>query len=113
VIAVNTTLGVVQEVRAGWAIAALGTLTAPQARIVRGGVAQIVPAQDVVEGDLLRLAAGDIVPADARLLRAEGLETDEAAPAGESIPVAKSVAVVPDEGTRWPSAPGWSTRARW
>jgi Ca2+-transporting ATPase len=99
VIAVNTTLGVVQEVRAGRAIAALSTLTAPQARVVRDSSARIVAAREVVEGDLLRLAAGDIVPADARLLRAEGLETDEAALTGESVPVGKSAAVLQDSDT--------------
>ena len=92
VIAVNTTLGVVQEIRAGRAISALGALTAPVARVVRDGTTVSVPARDVVDGDLLRLAAGDIVPADARLLRAETLQVDESALTGESAPVAKSPA---------------------
>ena len=90
VIAVNTTLGVVQELRAGRAIAALDEMTAPTARVVRGGGVRLVPAREVVPGDLLRLAAGDIVPADARLLRDEGLEVDESALTGESVPVPKS-----------------------
>ncbi|HST65425.1 MAG TPA: cation-transporting P-type ATPase, partial [Mycobacteriales bacterium] len=89
VVAVNTTLGVVQEVRAGRAISALTALTAPMARVVRDGDARLVPAREVVEGDLLRLAAGDIVPADARLLLGESLEVDEAALTGESVPVPK------------------------
>jgi Ca2+-transporting ATPase len=99
VIAVNTTLGVVQEVRAGRAIAALGALTAPLARVVRDGVTVLVPARDVVEGDLLRLAAGDVVSADARLVVSEGLETDEAALTGESAPVVKAAAAVQDADT--------------
>jgi Ca2+-transporting ATPase len=90
VIAVNTTLGVVQEIRAGRAISALGTLTAPTARVMRNGAVRLLPASEVVDGDLLRLAAGDIVPADSRLLRGEGLEVDEAALTGESVPVPKS-----------------------
>ena len=99
VIVVNTTLGVLQEVRAGRAIAALSTLTAPHARVVRDGAVQLVPAREVVTGDLLRLAAGDVVPADARLVLAEGLEADEAALTGESLPVAKSAATVSAEDT--------------
>ena len=99
VIVVNTTLGVLQEVRAGRAIAALSTLTAPQARVVRAGAVQLVPAREVVTGDLLRLAAGDVVPADARLVLAEGLEADEAALTGESLPVVKSAATVSAEDT--------------
>jgi P-type Ca2+ transporter type 2C len=89
VIAMNTTLGVTQEVRADRAITALSSLTAPTARVVRDAVALLIPAREVVEGDLLRLAAGDVVPADARLIRTEGLETDEAALTGESMPATK------------------------
>src|SRR5215207_7276878 len=94
VVAVNTTLGVVQGLRAGRAISALSSLTAPVARVVRNGVVRLVPAREVVQGDLLRLAAGDVVPADARLLLGESLEVDEAALTGESVPVAKSAEVV-------------------
>jgi Ca2+-transporting ATPase len=90
VVAVNSTLGVVQEIRAGRAISALAELTAPTARVVRDGTATQLPAREVVEGDLFRLAAGDIVAADARLLRTESLEVDESALTGESVPVPKS-----------------------
>jgi P-type Ca2+ transporter type 2C len=96
VIAANTTIGVLQEVRAERAISALSTLTAPLARVVRDGADRLIPAVDVAPGDLLRLAAGDVVPADARLVRAEGLETDEAALTGESVPAAKSAQAVRD-----------------
>src|SRR5512142_2245461 len=65
VIVVNTTVGVVQEVKAGQAIAALSDLTAPEARVVRDGGQQQIPAAEVVIGDVLVLAEGDIVPADA------------------------------------------------
>ena len=90
VIAVNTALGVVQEVRAGRAISALSALTAPTARILRNGAVRLLPASEVVDGDILRLAAGDIVAADCRLLRGESLEVDESALTGESVPVPKS-----------------------
>jgi P-type Ca2+ transporter type 2C len=94
VIAVNTTLGVLQELRAGQAISALTALTAPLARVVRDGDVRLLPAREVVEGDLLRLAAGDIVPADARLLLSAGIEVDESALTGESVPVTKHADVL-------------------
>jgi Ca2+-transporting ATPase len=94
VIAVNSALGVVQEVRAGRAISALTALTAPTARVVRDGTVRLLPASEVVDGDLVRLAAGDIVPADSRLLHDESLEVDESALTGESVPVSKSAEVV-------------------
>ena len=61
VIVVNTTVGVVQEVKAGQAIAALSDLTAPEARVVRDGGQRQIPAAEVVTGDVLVLAEGDIV----------------------------------------------------
>ncbi|MBB6349971.1 cation-translocating P-type ATPase [Nonomuraea muscovyensis] len=90
VIVVNTTVGVTQEVRAGRAITALSELAAPTARVVRDGVQQQIPAAEVVTGDLLVLAEGDIVPADARVAEAAALLVDESALTGESVPVDKS-----------------------
>ncbi|GGK97476.1 ATPase [Sphaerisporangium melleum] len=90
VIVVNTTVGVVQEVRADRAITALSALTAPAARVVRDGAQQEVPAAEVVRGDLLVLAEGDIVPADARVEAAAALLVDESALTGESVPVDKN-----------------------
>jgi Ca2+-transporting ATPase len=58
---VNTTAGVVQEVKAGQAIAALSDLTAPEARVIRDGGQRQIPAAEVVIGDVLMLAEGDIV----------------------------------------------------
>jgi P-type Ca2+ transporter type 2C len=90
VIVVNTAVGVSQEIRADQAIAALSALAAPGARVVRGGVQQQVPAAEVVVGDLVVLAEGDIVPADATLSEAASLLVDESALTGESVPVDKS-----------------------
>jgi P-type Ca2+ transporter type 2C len=89
VVVVNTVVGVVQEVKAERAITALSELTAPDARVVRDGAQQQVPAADLVVGDLLVLAEGDIVPADARIAEAAALLVDEAALTGESAPVDK------------------------
>jgi len=92
VIVVNTTVGVVQEVKAGRAIAALSELTAPEARVLRDGEQRQVPASEVVCGDVLVLAEGDIVSADAFVVDAAALLVDESALTGESVPVDKASA---------------------
>jgi Ca2+-transporting ATPase len=90
VIVVNTAAGVTQEVKAGQAIAALSELTAPEARVLRDGGQVIIPAADVVAGDMLVLAEGDIVPADAVVVEAAALLVDESALTGESVPAEKT-----------------------
>ena len=92
VIVVNTAVGSSQEIRADQAIAALSTLAAPAARVIRDGLQQEVPAAEVVVGDVVVLAEGDIVPADATLSEAAALLVDESALTGESVPVDKSPA---------------------
>ncbi|GAA4607397.1 Ca2+-transporting ATPase [Actinoplanes octamycinicus] len=99
VIAVNTAIGVTQEVRADAAIAALDRLAAPQARVVRDGDDLIIPAADVVRGDLVRLEAGDIVPADLVLAEAERATFDESSLTGESVPVARQATEPASAGT--------------
>jgi P-type Ca2+ transporter type 2C len=89
VIVVNTSAGVTQEVKADHAITALTQLTAPEARVVRDGAQREVPAAGVVVGDVLILAEGDIVPADAQVSEAAALLVDESALTGESVPVDK------------------------
>jgi Ca2+-transporting ATPase len=89
VVAVNTAIGVA---RADRAIAALDRLAAPTARVVRDGTDLVIPAAEVVRGDLLRLQAGDIVPADLRLTVAHRLQLDESALTGESLPVPHAAA---------------------
>jgi Ca2+-transporting ATPase len=90
VIVVNTAAGVTQEMKAGKAIAALSELTAPEARVLRDGEQRTVPATEVVAGDVLVLAEGDIVPADAVVTDAAALLVDEAALTGESVPADKA-----------------------
>ncbi len=87
VVVLNTTIGVVQEVRAANALAALDRLAAPWATALRDGELTRIPAPDVVTGDLVRLEAGDVVPADGELVEAAGLQVDESAMTGESVPV--------------------------
>ncbi|WP_428982928.1 cation-translocating P-type ATPase [Phytohabitans maris] len=89
VVVVNTVIGVSQEVRADTAIAALDRMTAPTARVVRDGRHLVVPAAEVVRGDLVHLEPGDVVPADLRLDEAHRFQVDEAALTGESVPVAR------------------------
>ena len=91
VVAVNTTLGVVQERRAERAIAALDELSAPSARVRRDGRLVEIAARDLVPGDEVRLEAGDIVPADLELTEAVTLAINEAAMTGESVPVSRGV----------------------
>ncbi|WP_020524818.1 cation-translocating P-type ATPase [Catelliglobosispora koreensis] len=90
VIVLNTAIGVAQQVRADRAIAALDDYTAPTARVVRDGADQTIAAADVVRGDLIRVEAGDIVPADLLIEDAFRCQADEAALTGESVPVFRS-----------------------
>lgn len=94
VIVVNTTVGVIQEVRADRAVTALATLSAPRARVIRDGRQTVIPAADVVPGDALVLAEGDLVAPDAELLESAALLVDESSVTGESVAVDKAVGSV-------------------
>ena len=98
IVVLNAVIGVAQESRAEKALDALQNLSAPHTRVIRDGVEQIIDAADVVPGDIIRLEAGDSVPADARLLRAVSLKSEESALTGESVPSEKDAdaAVVAD-----------------
>jgi magnesium-transporting ATPase (P-type) len=95
VLVLNTGIGLWQQARADQAVAALARLSAAQASVRRGGQLLRVPATSLVRGDLLVLAEGDAVAADARLLRASSLGLLEAALTGESTVVAKHSATLP------------------
>ncbi|GAA0561818.1 cation-translocating P-type ATPase [Actinomadura livida] len=95
VVIVNAVVGFVQESRAEQALGALAVLAQTSATVVRDGRRRGVPAAELVRGDLVELAAGDKVPADLRLLRADELAADESALTGESVPVAKDPAATP------------------
>ena len=90
-------LGFIQEFRAERAIEALREMAAPSATVIRDGRDQRVPARDLVPGDLILLATGDKVPADARLTEAINLQTVEAPLTGESAPVEKHAGPLQDE----------------
>ncbi len=94
IVLLNALLGVIQESRAEKAIEALQNMTAPEARVLRDGRAILIPASEVVPGDVLVLETGDFVAADARLLTSAGLRTEESALTGESNPVKKDAQAV-------------------
>jgi Ca2+-transporting ATPase len=89
-------LGFVQEYRAERAMAALRAMAAPTATALRDGDEAEIPAEHLVPGDVILLAAGDRVPADGRLFEAASLAVQEAALTGESVPVAKHTAALAD-----------------
>jgi len=89
-------LGFIQEFRAERAIEALREMAAPFATVIRDGRDQRIPARDLVPGDLVMLATGDKIPADARLTEAVNLQTVEAALTGESAPVEKHSLPLPE-----------------
>jgi Ca2+-transporting ATPase len=99
VVVVNTAVGVAQEVRADRAVAALHRLAAPTARVVRDGSERVLPATELVRGDLVVLTAGDVVPADLRLIEAHRVRVDESALTGESVPVDRDIGSELSAGT--------------
>jgi Ca2+-transporting ATPase len=94
-IVLNVVLGTRQELKARASVDALSKLQVPQAKVLRGDELRVIPAVELVPGDIVQLEAGDIVPADGRIVRSATLETQEAALTGESAPVAKDAATLP------------------
>ncbi len=89
IVIVNAVIGIVQEKKAADALAALATLTAPSARVLRDGKECTLPAEELVPGDVVILADGCVVPADLRLIEEANLAVQESALTGESVPVEK------------------------
>jgi len=94
-IVLNVVLGARQELKARASVDALSKMQVPQAKALRDGAVALVPAVDLVPGDIIELEAGDIVPADGRIVRSATLEAQEAALTGESAPVAKDAGTLP------------------
>jgi P-type Ca2+ transporter type 2C len=94
IVLLNGIIGFLQEERAEQALASLRKLSAPLAKVIRGGKPASIPARELVPGDRIELEAGDRVGADARLITAFSLRIQEAALTGESTPVEKEAAAV-------------------
>ena len=97
IVILNAVMGVMQESKAEKALDALKNMSAPHARVIRGGKEMLIDAADLVPGDIIKLEAGDFVPADARLLTSASLKSEESALTGESVPSEKEANDVVDE----------------
>ena len=89
IVVLNAIMGVMQESKAEKALEALNNLSAPHARVIRDGQEAVIDASQLVPGDIIRLEAGDFIPADSRLLRSVSLKCEESALTGESVPSEK------------------------
>ncbi|MDD5410373.1 MAG: HAD-IC family P-type ATPase, partial [Methylobacter sp.] len=97
IVILNAVIGFIQEYRAEKAVAALARLTAPHCRVVRDGHSMVVDTTEIVPGDILLLEGGDLIAADARLIKASVLRINEAPLTGESQAVGKLTDSVPLE----------------
>ena len=98
IVIMNAVIGVLQENKAEKALEALKNMSAPHARVLRDGKEKFIQASALVPGDIIKLEAGDFVPADARLVDSANLKSEESALTGESVPSEKdSDAVVEDK----------------
>lgn len=89
IVILNAVMGVLQESKAEKALDALKNMSAPHARVLRDGVESVILASELIPGDIIRLEAGDFIPADARLLHSVSLKSEESALTGESVPSEK------------------------
>lgn len=94
IILLNGALGFVQEFRAERSLRALKQLSAPSAKVLRGGNSEVIPAKMLVPGDIVLLESGDRIPADIRWLDCSSLYVEESALTGESLPVSKHSDVI-------------------
>ena len=94
IIVVNAIIGVIQQEKAENALNAIKKLSAPSARVIRNGILLEIPSEDVVIGDLIAFEAGSYIPADGRIVEANGLKTEESSLTGESFPIEKTTDVI-------------------
>jgi magnesium-transporting ATPase (P-type) len=99
VVVLNALLGFIQEGKAEKALDSIRNMLSADARTVRGGETRMIPAEQLVPGDVVLLESGDRIPADLRLVEAKNLRTEEAALTGESVPAEKAVDPVPANAT--------------
>lgn len=89
IVILNAAVGVIQQRRAEHSLEALKNMSAPTAAVIRDGKETIIPASKLVRGDIIEVRAGDLVPADARLITSHSLFAQESALTGESVPCEK------------------------
>ena len=97
VITMNAVLGTVQTVKAEQSLQSLKKLSGPQAKVLRDDAVVLLPARELVVGDVILLEAGDMIPADGRLIENASLKVDESALTGESLAVEKSIDPILEE----------------
>ncbi len=97
IVILNAVMGVYQEGKAERALDALKNMSAPHARVIRDGKESVIDAAALVPGDIIKLEAGDFVPADARLLASTSLKSEESALTGESVPSEKDASLLVEE----------------
>ena len=99
VVVLNALLGFIQEGKAEKALDSIRNMLSAEARTMRSGETRMIPAEQLVPGDVVLLESGDKIPADLRLVDAKNLRTEEAALTGESVPAEKTVDAVPVNAT--------------
>src|SRR5215472_15014855 len=99
VVVLNALLGFIQEGKAEKALDSIRNMLSAEARTVRGGETRMIPAEQLVPGDVVLLESGDKIPADLRLFETKNLRTEEAALTGESVPAEKTIDAVPVNAT--------------
>src|SRR6516162_2724565 len=99
VVLINALLGFIQEGKAEKALESIRNMLSAEARTVRGAETRLIPAEELVPGDVVLLESGDKVPADLRLTDVKNLRTEEAALTGESVPSDKSTEAVSAKAT--------------
>src|SRR5262245_56368788 len=99
VVVLNALLGFIQEGKAEKALDSIRNMLSAEARALRGGETRMIPAEQLVPGDIVLLESGDKIPADLRLVDAKNLRTEEAALTGESVPADKSTEAVSANAT--------------
>jgi len=97
ILVINSVLGFIQEYRAEKALQALKELASPGALVIRNGREKNIYSRELVPGDIIKLSAGDLVPADCRVISHMNLQADESILTGESLPVSKVSSLIKDE----------------
>ncbi|SHE84815.1 Ca2+-transporting ATPase [Atopostipes suicloacalis DSM 15692] len=97
VVFLNAIMGVFQESKAEEAIDALQSMASPEAHVRRNGKTEVMKSTEIVPGDIVLLEAGDVVPADMRLIEENSLQVEEAALTGESVPTEKDATPLDEE----------------